>query len=824
MKDMKLALKLSLGFGLVLILTVLVAYVGYDGLQKINLSTRISEEASLLLETLSQCQEYQWAFESYGFEIVGDAAQSPDEQFETCVVSFNERAAALRTNLQQDQDIAMIDQAQTDFAVYTTAFGSLVEARRQKDQAFADWADLGWTLTTSVNKAMGEEINPAIDSARRTREFDKFLEWSGIGTGMDQNVVQPFLLLRVTAMYLVTTNADEQWKAYQDQLAVLQTGIDTWADQVRSYPALTTAAQEIRTSIQSYELAGTNYYAAILQSRQADKDMVTATKKVTTSINDLRDQQVQAMEAQQNSSMQWANAAAMTAVIIGVIAAVVITLSIVRPVAALQAVSERMATGDINVAIDVNQKDEIGRLAMAFRNLVRYIQQMAESADHLAVGDVAVDVTPQSDKDVLGLAFQRMVGYQQQMARTASYLAQGDLTVTITPQTNRDVLGNAVSQMIANLRELVGQVQRNANEVALAAQQINSVSEQSATATGQVAVAMQQIARGASQQSERVMQTTAMVQQVSHAIEGVARGAQEQSMAVTQASNVTVRISGAIEQVVANAHTGADSAARTAQTAQSGAHTIESTIRGMETIKQAQDEARRKVTEMGTRAEEIGVIVVTIEKIADQTNLLALNAAIEAARAGEHGKGFAVVADEVRRLAENAGQATQEIVALVKGIQKSVAEAIQAMQAGAVEVDAGVVRSREAGHALGEILGAVSLVNQQMTDIAHAAQQMSQAAQEMVNAVESVSAVVEENTAATEEMASGAEEVLGSIEDIAGITEENSASVEEVSASVEEVSAQAEEVTAAAETLKEMAQDLQKRVAQFKLPGISKAG
>ncbi len=477
--------------------------------------------------------------------------------------------------------------------------------------------------------------------------------------------------------------------------------------------------------------------------------------------------------------------------------------------------ADRLAGGDVMVSVAPQSPRD--RLGNAFAQMVTYQQGMAGAAGRLARGDVGVAIAPQSHKDVLGQAFTQMVAYQQQVAAAAAQLAQGNLTVAVAPQSEQDALGHAFAQMIVSLRELVGRVQHNAQEVALAAQQITLSSEQSAGATGQVALAVQQVARGAAQQTERMAQTAEMVQQVSHAIEGVARGAQEQSMAVTQASDVTVQISRAIDRVVLNAQNGAEGVAQTARTANAGAQTIEATIQGMQAIKAAQDEARRKVLEMGGRAEEIGAIVVTIEKIADQTNLLALNAAIEAARAGVHGKGFAVVADEVRRLAENAGRASQEIVTLVKGIQKSVMEAVKAMEEGADEVETGVLRSREATKALNEILSAVGIVNQQMADIVGASQQMGDAAQEMVNAVETVSAVVEENTASTEQMASGAEEVLGSIEDLAGIAEENSASVEQVSASVEEVSAQAEEVSAAAETLREMAQSLQLLVARFKL-------
>lgn len=491
--------------------------------------------------------------------------------------------------------------------------------------------------------------------------------------------------------------------------------------------------------------------------------------------------------------------------------------------------SQSLAAGARNLLIGISALAVLLAVAVVFlitRSITQPLGLIAAAIQLIAEGDLLRGFS-EADKDkvrkrrdefgTVGKAMDKMVDYLQETAEAAARIADNDLTASVEPRSERDELRQAFVRMTNSLRKSLEEVQQAAVSLGAASTQMAQAADQAGQATNQIAVTIQQVSRGINQEAESVTRTSQSVEQMSRAIDGVAKGAQEQAQAAQKASVVTAQINQAIQQVAQNAQSVTSEANRASHAAEQGVGKVRSTLDGMQAIRQKVSLSAQKVQEMGKRSEQITVIVEAIEDIASQTNLLALNAAIEAARAGEHGKGFAVVADEVRKLAERASASTREIGELIKGIQQTVAEAVNAMQEGSQEVEKGVTQAGEAGAALQSILQSSQAVSQQAEQAAAAAEQMSASAAELVAAVDAVMAVVEENTAATEQMAAGAAEVTGAIENIASVSEENSAAVEEVSASAEEMSAQVEEVAASARSLEEMAQNLKEIVRQFKL-------
>jgi len=453
------------------------------------------------------------------------------------------------------------------------------------------------------------------------------------------------------------------------------------------------------------------------------------------------------------------------------------------------------------------------------RGVSREVRLVTAAANGLAEGDLSHEIELRS-KDELGQmadAFRAMVGYQRRMATVAEAMAAGDLSQGVAVQSERDTLGRAFQDMEENLRQLIGEVRATADGLAGASVHLGESTVQTGDGVKSVAGTVQQMAVGAAEEAESARETSESVSQLLSAIDEVTRGAQEQTRAVAEASTTALEMVASIDRISGSVQRVSEASQQATRSAEQGAQAVDATVRDMASIQEVVSTAMRKVADLGGLGEKIGSVIETIDDIAEQTNLLALNAAIEAARAGEHGRGFAVVADEVRKLAERSQRETKAIADLISAVQEGTRDAVQAMEAGARRVEDGATSADQAGRALGEILEAVASTVRQAAAIEAEAGSAASQGQRVDAAMTSISAVVEQSMASAEQMAAFAGSVGTSVEHITSVATSSADTAHEAAGALQTVTVQVDEVSAQSVQLAATAEQLRTLVSRFVL-------
>ena len=341
------------------------------------------------------------------------------------------------------------------------------------------------------------------------------------------------------------------------------------------------------------------------------------------------------------------------------------------------------------------------------------------------------------------------------IAESAEKIASGDLTTKDIKVKNRDEIGNlanSFNQMSRSLREMIHQVGSNAEHLASSAEELTASAEQTSQATEHIAGSMQEVAVGVDKQVQGIEETSQTINEMSSGIQQVASNAQIVSSSAIDAS----------------------------EKASEGGQAIQSAIQQMNSINQTFNGLSEVVKGLGVRSKEIGQIIGVITDIAAQTNLLALNAAIEAARAGEHGRGFAVVADEVRKLAEQSAQSAQQISQLISTIQGETNKAVQSMDMATQEVISGIGVVTTAGKSFEQIEGSINEVTTQVQEISSSVQQMAAGSEQLVQSVKFIDQISKSTGVETQGVAAASEEQLASMEEIASSANALSTMAEEL--------------------------------------------
>ncbi len=417
---------------------------------------------------------------------------------------------------------------------------------------------------------------------------------------------------------------------------------------------------------------------------------------------------------------------AIAAILCSLFVSLYISRIITTPVIALESAAEKVTLGDTSVSVDVQSTDEIGSLARSFNLLV----------DHIRISELHLKQEKESVErkveEAVAAAEEETTYLHDSVAELLAEMdrfADGDLTVTVTARKN-DTIGTlfvGFNRAVTNIRSIIQKV------------------------------------------ADAVSATASASNEISSSTEEMAAGAQEQTQQAGEVTRAVEEMTSTIKETTVNAGAAAKTAKNAGNTAKEGGRVVLETINGMARIAMVVKKSAETVVALGRSSDQIGEIIQVIDDIADQTNLLALNAAIEAARAGEQGRGFAVVADEVRKLAERTTKATKEIAGMIKQIQRDTKEAVSSMSQGTKEVESGKALTDRAGESLNEIISGADQVVEMATMVATTSEEQAGASELIARNIEAISSVTQESASGIQQIARAAEDLNRLTQNLEGL-------------------------------------------------------
>lgn len=460
-----------------------------------------------------------------------------------------------------------------------------------------------------------------------------------------------------------------------------------------------------------------------------------------------------------------------------------------KPVKKVMEMAGELAKGHVQARSNVTQNDEVGVMAKMVDQTAAQLESFTKVMQKISEGDAAILLDPADKDDLITPALNNIAATLRELIGEAQMLTQAAVEGNLSTRGDAAKFKGGYKEIVAGVNSTLDAVIEPITE---------STTVLAALADGDLRVRMHGTYKGDHQKiktsinnvaqslsstighvNEAVVATASSATEISSSTEQMAAGAQETSSQTAEIASAIEEMTKTIFETSQNTAIASEESALASRKAEEGAQRVTQTTRGMEQIVSATREAGVIISSLSQKTDQIGAITEVIDDIANQTNLLALNAAIEAARAGEQGRGFAVVADEVRKLAERTTKATKEIADTIRSVQKEAKDADASMTQADSAVNAGIELIQQVADSLKEILS--------------------------VNA--KVASLVEQVAAASEEQSSTAEQISKNIDMISNVTNESAAGVSQVARTAEDLS--------------KLTVNLQELISQFKFDGSS---
>jgi len=440
-----------------------------------------------------------------------------------------------------------------------------------------------------------------------------------------------------------------------------------------------------------------------------------------------------------------------------------------NPINRLKEIADKLSLGDATVSIDVKTNDELGELERSFGAIVDNIKRQTAAAEKISSGDINFEIKVNSEKDILSKSLVKLIEIIRSLVAESTMLSQTAVAGKLSTRGNEEKFQGRYREIIVGFNETLESFVKPINESGKVLETIaggDLTVRMTGDYKGDFSIIKNSINGLVDSFHQALSEVSVAVRATANASNEISSGAEEMAAGAQQQSSQTAEVASAVEEMTKtiletskNSMTASDAAKNSGIIAKEGGRVVNETIIGMNHVAEVVKKSALTVHALGKSSDQIGEIIQVIDDIADQTNLLALNAAIEAARAGEQGRGFAVVADEVRKLAERTTKATKEIAVMIKQIQKETEGAVISMEEGTIEVEKGKELANNAGQALNEIIESADDVKDLSTQVAAASEEQSSAAEHISKNLDSINNVTQQSAAGIQEIARASEDL-----------------------------------------------------------------
>ncbi|MGD8779799.1 MAG: methyl-accepting chemotaxis protein [Ignavibacteria bacterium] len=740
------------GFFVVLLLLVIVASIGYstissstDGFMEYRKSAINSNSSAQIQSTLLTAR-----IEVINFLRNGD--QKYVSNFQEDIKEMEQYVKEAYESLENEEYKKIMTEVEEAVEDYKTGFVQVVEFMNRRDQVVKEVLD-----KTGV-QVVNEQLSPLMEG----------------GSISVAKATKHMLLIRLYVMKFLDNNGLDYVERVNDEFKLL----DRY---------LVSLPSSIRDNIEKYR-DGFNEVVNIIEDRNkiVNGTLDNIGPRIATELNDLNTG-IKARQEVLGPELQSANLRGNTIVItmsliavaLGLMFSFIISNAVTNPVFKANHMMQELGKGRLGTRLKLESKDEIGEMADAMDNYADTLQEIVEAMDNIADGNLNVKVNRLDEKDEITPALDKIVSSLSDLKYETEEMTTEALKGNLKNRGNAEKFKGGYKEIVEGfnntLNAFVEPIQESSDvlstmstgdlrarmqgqyegDFALIKNSVNDLGNSLSNLIGQV--------------SEAVQATASASSEISSSSEEMAAGAQEQSAQTGEVAASVEEMTKTIMQSADSANRAANLSKKSGEQANLGNEKVNKNKESIEKIISSSGNTAQIITALAGKTDQIGEIAQVIDDIADQTNLLALNAAIEAARAGEQGRGFAVVADEVRKLAERTTKATKEIAETIKAIQKEAKEADDSMIEAKESVMEGKKMTDEVEETLNSILQSAKEVDIEISQLAAASEEQSAAAEQISKNVESISSVSQQSAAGTQQIARAAEDLNQLTENLQGL-------------------------------------------------------